>query len=306
MNDPAPTLPEDIDVERLLAEAERMSRDLSAEALDTDVDLTTVPFEPLNETGAARVSGSSAVEHDIHSLNDLLHDPDAASSHPTGNRQQAGVPSQRPLDTPSMPEQTADGPDFVREEVRQAALEPAKGSVLYVDDSADVDAADATAIDERLAQDAAAGFAGHDGEPRSSESRAGSDAEGETAFDAGDDGAAPPDSAGAVVASGRTDVSAVPFAAPHRPGTSRGISQIARSGIAWTFGAIRRAPSAALWPLVMLIVLLNRPFEGLSDNARRIVGIVGIATLLAGAAMWILPPYFEHNPFLAIDAASPL
>lgn len=48
-------------------------------------------------------------------------------------------------------------------------------------------------------------------------------------------------------------------------------------------------------------VFLDRPFENVSPQGKRLIGLVAVATCLVGIASWVLPGLVNHNPFAAMD-----
>lgn len=54
-------------------------------------------------------------------------------------------------------------------------------------------------------------------------------------------------------------------------------------------GLVVRALLAPLWLLAGLLFVLNLPFARLSDDNRRVVGLLGIGTAIMAAVVWLLP-----------------
>ena len=52
--------------------------------------------------------------------------------------------------------------------------------------------------------------------------------------------------------------------------------------------------------VLRLFVLLDRPFQGMSSEAKLRIGLVGLVTILMGSAAWVLPCMISHNPYLEI------
>lgn len=307
MQDVTPSLPEEVDVERLLAEAEQMSRDLARAAAEAGDDLDAVPFEAfVDETARGLARRDAARTAPARPLADLLHDPDEAddrviagapSTAHTGEKiahdhaQRYGMPDVERSGEPQGHVPSA--VDEAQHEPAQSQMQPAvdySKPAIYVDDGAE---------DEEWpagAGEASDGFREESAGARLSTSRGSAGEEAEAADGSGEEAG----DAAPVLA----DVPSGP--APKAHGSPVSTWRSMRNGIRNVLRLVRRAPMAAMWPLVMLIVVLNRPFEGMSDRARRAAVIVGLATLIAGLASWILPPFLNQNPFLAIEARTAL
>jgi len=64
---------------------------------------------------------------------------------------------------------------------------------------------------------------------------------------------------------------------------------------------VRAVPIGIANACLMIFVILDRPFRGMSPGLKRMLGLIGLATLLAGIATWILPEMMDNNPFADMD-----
>ncbi len=84
------------------------------------------------------------------------------------------------------------------------------------------------------------------------------------------------------------------------PATKRTIRQIAVAALR----AGRRASLTAMLALpntfLRTLIVLDRPFAGLSPRAKRRIGLIGLVTLLMGLMSIVLPGMLKHNPYADI------
>jgi hypothetical protein len=66
-------------------------------------------------------------------------------------------------------------------------------------------------------------------------------------------------------------------------------SSVTRTGH-WVTNAVCRATATAF-------LVLDRPFANVPRRAKKLLGIIGLITLLTGVAAWVLPGMLEHNPY---------
>jgi len=52
---------------------------------------------------------------------------------------------------------------------------------------------------------------------------------------------------------------------------------------------------------LMIFVVLDRPFRNVSPGLKWMLGMIALATLLAGIAAWILPDLMNQNPFFEME-----
>ncbi len=62
--------------------------------------------------------------------------------------------------------------------------------------------------------------------------------------------------------------------------------------------ALMAIPIAVANLLLRLIVLLDRPFDGLAVETKLRIGLIALITIFMGTAAWILPRITAHNPYL--------
>lgn len=60
---------------------------------------------------------------------------------------------------------------------------------------------------------------------------------------------------------------------------------------------VRNIVVAIVNNFVRLLLLLDRPFAGLSPTARMVLGMIGLISLLLGVAAFVLPGLGTHNPY---------
>lgn len=74
-----------------------------------------------------------------------------------------------------------------------------------------------------------------------------------------------------------------------------------KAGLTASLGFARRCGSAALFALpnacLGALILLDRPFAGLSANTKRRIGLMGIVTVVMGMLSFVLPILLADNPY---------
>ena len=63
----------------------------------------------------------------------------------------------------------------------------------------------------------------------------------------------------------------------------------------------RAVPIGAANGFLTILILLDRPFRNVSPGLKRALGLVALATLMAGIAAWILPEMMNNNPFAQME-----
>lgn len=61
--------------------------------------------------------------------------------------------------------------------------------------------------------------------------------------------------------------------------------------------AARRAPGTLIRWIGNVLEIVNRPFTGVSDRTRSILGVIAMATLICSMLAWVLPWLLTSNPF---------
>lgn len=74
---------------------------------------------------------------------------------------------------------------------------------------------------------------------------------------------------------------------------------VSACGLAKRFG--RAVPIGVANGCLTVMVLIDRPFRSVSPGLKRMLGLIGLATLLAGIITWILPDMMNHNPFAGME-----
>lgn len=63
----------------------------------------------------------------------------------------------------------------------------------------------------------------------------------------------------------------------------------------------RAVPIGAANGFLTIFILLDWPFRNVSPGLKRVLGMVALATLMAGIAVWVLPDMMNQNPFAQMD-----
>ncbi|HPF39924.1 MAG TPA: hypothetical protein P5081_19285 [Phycisphaerae bacterium] len=59
-------------------------------------------------------------------------------------------------------------------------------------------------------------------------------------------------------------------------------------------------PATTIGLVSVVLAVLNKPFEGFSNRARDIMGLIAVATMICGVLAWVLPWLLTSNPFSRI------
>lgn len=84
---------------------------------------------------------------------------------------------------------------------------------------------------------------------------------------------------------------------PNAPSAKEKLATICRL----TVKLIRAVPIVVANGFMMIFVVLDRPFRNVSPGLKWVLGMIGLATLLAGIAAWILPDMMNQNPFVEME-----
>ena len=63
----------------------------------------------------------------------------------------------------------------------------------------------------------------------------------------------------------------------------------------------RTVPISLANGFLSIFILLDRPFRDVSPERKQVLGLVALATLMAGVAAWILPDMMNGNPFSEME-----
>ena len=81
------------------------------------------------------------------------------------------------------------------------------------------------------------------------------------------------------------------------PVRSRTVKELLKAKVTAGPEIARRAARAGANGSLALLEFIDRPFAGLPPTAKKVIGWVALATLLAGIASFVLPGLLEHNPY---------
>ncbi|MFQ5424560.1 MAG: hypothetical protein ACE5F9_11340 [Phycisphaerae bacterium] len=285
---PEPVPLADADVDRLLREAEVLTEEIVSEtgAERPDPDGAADAAGTI-EAGDA-IAAVEDAEQKILQLEDVLGAADEAAStsqvaaetddeSPPVVDQVARAPTSEPGEEYS-PESSPSAPDAPTEGPAPSGPQ-VEHNESGVDISASPEGADAASLMPPLT---------------APESDTDAGAEPDTPVAADDNTADNPDDEGST----ETDVAVDESASV--PAAKRTIRQVAvaalRAGRRVFLTAMLALPNAFLRTLIVL----DRPFAGLSPQAKRRIGLIGLVTLLMGLASILLPSLLHHNPYADI------